>query len=451
MPRAPARAAALLLALLVALASTVLPTALPTARAAEEGACTPLGERELAAQLVMSGVPGLAAGERAREVVGRHAGSVILMPPNVESAGQVAELVAALRDGAPAGLLVAVDEEGGRVARLGAVDAVPRLPSARALADDGDPAEVERVAAELGAELAELGIDLNLAPVLDVSAAADGTVIGDRAYAADAQRVARYGAAFARGLRSGGVGAVGKHFPGHGRTAVDSHLTLPTVDASLEELRATDLLAFREALDHLDAVMTAHVLVTALDEELPASLSPEAHALLREDWGFDGLIVSDALEMGAIGETWSLPAAAEQAIAAGADLALLAGPWREAEAVTDRLVEAIAERRLERESVLSSVRRVLTAKGYDPAEASCLLGLPPIAEADAVVVDGAAASVAAGRWRALPGGWRLDEPAPYGPEELTTLERGAPVACLAGGCGRAARGAGLAWTPRSAP
>ncbi|MGM0818293.1 MAG: beta-N-acetylhexosaminidase [Actinomycetota bacterium] len=449
MPRAPARPPALLPALVVALAIALVATAPPAAPVEEGAACDPLDAREIAAQLVMSGVPGTAAGERAREVVARHAGSVVLMPPNVEGAGQVSELVAGLRSAAPAGLLVAVDEEGGRVARLGAVDAVERLPSARALADGGDPAEVERLATELGTDLAGLGIDLNLAPVLDVTGAAGGTVIGDRAYAADAERVARYGAAFAEGLRAGGVGAVGKHFPGHGRTTVDSHRTLPTVEASLEELRSTDLLAFRRALDHLDAVMTAHVVVTALDDELPASLSPAAHALLREDWGFDGLIVSDALEMGAIGQTWSLPAAAEQAIAAGADLALLAGPWWEAEAVTDRLVEAIDEGRLGRAAVHASVRRVLAAKGHGPEEATCLLGLPPIARAGTVVVDGATASVAAGRWRALPADWALEDPAGYDPAELATLERGAPVACLAGGCGRAVRGAGLAWTAAS--
>ena len=415
----------------------------PATTPASEQACTPLAPREQAAQLVMSGIPGTVANEDSLGLVASDAGSVIVMPPNVDDYEQVVALLSDLRAAAPVDLLTAVDEEGGRVARLAGVGDVPALPPARDLAQAGPPTRAGASGRALGAGLAAIGIDLNLAPVLDVTDAPDGSVIGDRAFAADARRVARYGRAFADGLRAGGVAAAGKHFPGHGRTDVDSHETLPAIDASMDALAASDLHPFRAALPSLDAVMTAHVVIDALDEKRPASLSPAVHELLRDEWGFDGLIITDALEMGAITDTLSIPEAAEQAIAAGADLALVAGAWKETEAVTDRLVDAMASGRIPEHRWQASVRRVLRAKGVEPSEATCLLGLPAVGDAGVVATDQGVATVVNGRMRPLPDRWRLQRPASYDPAELERLESASPIACLAGGCGRGARLTGL--------
>ncbi|WP_340697025.1 glycoside hydrolase family 3 N-terminal domain-containing protein, partial [Cellulosimicrobium funkei] len=229
---------------------------------------------------------------------------VVLFGHNTPDVATTARLTARLRGASP-DLLVAVDEEGGDVSRLEAATG-SSLPGNAALGLVDDVAVTEEVGAALGRLLTATGVDLDLAPDLDVNSDPDNPVIGVRSFGADPALVARHGAAFVRGLHAGGAGACGKHFPGHGATNVDSHLALPVVDASLDELRARDLPPFvatmvpdDEAGDALlDAVMTAHVVVPALGA-LPATLEPAVGALVRE-LGFDGPIVTDALDMGAV-------------------------------------------------------------------------------------------------------------------------------------------------------
>lgn len=404
--RARARAVATLVAVLVAL--PVLPP--PAARAAVAPVhaqptvgCVPLTARERAAQTVLAGIPGTGPTAEARDIVARHAGAVILMGRNVSDAAGVRALTDDLRAHAPAGLLVAVDEEGGRVSRLGDPGVVTHLPPARSLPSGHTPEGVRALGRRMAGELRAAGVDWDLAPVLDVTGAAPGTVIGDRSFGSDPEVAATYGSAFAAGLADGGVLTAAKHFPGHGRTAVDSHLQLPTVDASLDELRATDLEPFRRAAPALDAVLTAHVLYPALDPGLPASLSPATTALLRDELGFDGALVTDALEMEAIAQRWDLPTAAERAIAAGADVVTVAGPWQAVPAVTDRIAVAVADGRIPAVRLQEAVRRVLDLKGVAPEAATCLLGLPPAAEATAIVgSDGQVYAVVDGVRRPVP-------------------------------------------------
>jgi beta-N-acetylhexosaminidase len=309
------------------------------------------------AQLLLVGFPGTTAGPVGRGLVDRGIGGLLLFRGNVVSAGQVKAMVAALKGRAEIPLEVAVDQEPGtRVARLRGI--VRTSPPARDLGRL--PAEqVERYGEATGRDLAALGITVDLAPVLDVTGARRDGVIGDRSFGADPATVSRAAVAWRRGLAAGGVAAVGKHFPGHGATTVDSHQLLPVVDASMARLDAHDLAPFRAAIRAgLDAVMVAHLLVRAVDPETPASLSPRVVGrLLRDRMGFDGLVVSDALEMGAIAGTLSVPVAAERALAAGVDQLTLSG-HTQVPAVLDHLHQVVAAGRLSRARVREAFLRV---------------------------------------------------------------------------------------------
>ena len=210
------------------------------------------------------------------------------------------------------------------------------------------------------------GVTADLAPVLDVTGARWDGVIGDRSFGADPATAGRAAVAFMRGLTAGGVAPVGKHFPGHGATTVDSHQRLPVVAASMARLHAHDLAPFRTAIRAgLDAVMVGHLVVRAVDPATPATLSPKVvGGLLRGRMGFDGLVVSDALEMGAIAGTVTIPVAAERAVAAGVDQLVLSG-HTQVPAVLDHLRRAVAAGRLPTTRVREAFLRVQRFKGVD--------------------------------------------------------------------------------------
>ena len=357
------------------LAGAVGPAPAVQAQPAEEPAagCRRMTLRERAAQTVMTGLPTTRATPETVRLVERHAGSVILLGNNVAGAEQLRRLTRALRRHAPHGMLVAIDEEGGRVSRLGSKGIVDRLPAARTLARTKTPRQIRRVGARLGRQMAAVGMDWNFAPVLDVADARSDTVIGDRSYSGDPATVAAAAGAFAAGLRAGGILTTGKHFPGHGRTTVDSHDRLPTVRASRAKLLRRDVRPFAAVLPRLDAVMTAHVRYTALDTKRPASLSRAATRLLRQDLGYRGVIVTDSLVMGAITQDRTVVRAAEQAVRAGADIALVPD-WNATPRVTTRIVAAVREGRISRRSLDASAARVLRMKGFSTGRIDCLLG-----------------------------------------------------------------------------
>lgn len=260
--------------------------------------------------------------------------------------------------------LIAADEEGGLVQRLEVI--LGDQPSAREVGDTGDP----NVAFEMGQTRAEgavdLGVNLVLAPVLDVGNSAS---LVSRSYGDDADTVIRFGWAYATGLMEGGTAAVVKHFPGHGSTHVDSHLKLP-VTLPFEELREMHLVPFAEAVNRgIPAVMTSHLDVPGLTEEgEPVTFSPPAVALLREDLGFGGVIMSDALNMGALAPL-TVAEAAEAALIAGHDL-LIAGHPDDALASVARLAEAVTAGRIDRAQIDESLVRVLGLKDIDPCTVS---------------------------------------------------------------------------------
>jgi beta-N-acetylhexosaminidase len=245
-------------------------------------------------------------------------GGICLFASNVVDRSQLAELTASLR-AERQDVLIGIDEEGGDVTRLEWAEG-SSYPGNLALGVVDDVALTERVAASIGSELAAVGVDLDFAPVADVGSNPASSVIGVRSFGPDPELVARHVAAFVRGLQARGVAACAKHFPGHGATSGDSHLELPTVEGDPEP----GLVPFRAAIAAgVQTIMTAHVRVPALDDA-PATLSAPVLGLLRQELGFDGLVIADALEMRAIADTVGVEEGAIRALSAGVD-ALLVG------------------------------------------------------------------------------------------------------------------------------
>jgi beta-N-acetylhexosaminidase len=287
-------------------------------------------------------------------------GAIVLFGRNVGSASDFTDLVAAARAIAEPAPLIAVDQEGGRVARLGDALVAP-LPAAMAVGASGDPALCETLGLLAGRDLARCGISVDFAPVADLALVPANTVIGSRAFGDDPHAVARFAAAFARGLERGGVAAALKHFPGHGDTAIDSHLALPHVTASAALLRSRDLVPFAASIaeEAASIVMTAHVLVDAFDAQRPATLAPAViSGLLRDELGFDGVVCTDALEMDAIASTVGACAGAVAALAAGADLLLIVHDLATARDAAAAIVAAVSDGTLPRSRLEEAVRRV---------------------------------------------------------------------------------------------
>jgi len=328
-------------------------------------------------------------------------GSVVLFRPNVESPGQVAALVTALRRAAPPDqpLLVAVDQEGGLVQRIRAP--ATEWPEMMSLAEADDPARSEAVGRALGIELGLLGIGWDFAPVLDVHTNPANPVIGRRAFGTRAETVCRHALAFWAGLRATGIHGCGKHYPGHGDTSLDSHHDLPSMDGSVERLESVEMLPFQAAIAAgAEALMTAHVIYPALDPGRPATLSyPIATTWLRDRLGFGGVLVSDDLGMAAVAARWSIEEIAEQAVLAGVDHLIVRGPaLRQVQAWEQLLRAAEAEPRI-REAVARSAGRMaaLKASGCGPWPGSR-------AEVDAAFPIAAHRSLAASFKAAAPSG-----------------------------------------------
>jgi len=317
-------------------------------------------------QLVLAGLPGPTLdADTAALFRERHLGGVILFARNIVDAAQTRTLTNAIQaatalrpTGWPA--LIGADQEGGRVLRTAALPEAIRWPAAMALGATDDPALAERVSAALGAELRALGINVAFAPDADVNANLLNPVIGTRSFGELPARVADFVGATLRGLASAGIAGTAKHFPGHGDTALDSHLALPTIPHDLSHLRRVDLVPFVAAIAAgVPLIMTAHIRFPAVEPDgVPATLSRRIlTGLLREEMGYDGVIVSDAMTMQAIRDHYGIVAGCVQSIIAGADLVI---PLDGQEgAVLDALLVAVADGRLPGAQVDASVRRIL--------------------------------------------------------------------------------------------
>ena len=249
-------------------------------------------------------------------------GGFILFSRNCCEPAQIHSLCRSLSEATDRLPFIAIDEEGGRAHRL--PPPFTHFPPAALVGRTGSPDLAFRIGRAVAAELSLLGISLNFAPVLDVDSNPENPTIGDRSFGATPDRVAAMALALSDGLRSGGIIPCGKHFPGHGDTATDSHLHLPVVAKSLSELHALELMPFLHACrSRIEAFMTAHVVFPALDEGYPATLSSRiVTGLLRQELGYDGLVFSDDMEMKAITENFDAEEAAVSSVRAGINVLL---------------------------------------------------------------------------------------------------------------------------------
>lgn len=324
--------------------------------------------REKLGQMVMAGFPGETLDDGFRELIRTcKVANVILFSHNIRNRQQLRELCLEIQKevraatGGPA--LIAIDQEGGMVSRL-PKDAV-RIPGAMAVAATGNP-ENARIAGKITArELRSLGVNFNLAPSLDVNSNRNNPVIGVRSYGDTPETVSAYGIAMMRGLAEGGVLSAVKHFPGHGDTAVDSHVGLPVVEKTEESLAACELIPFRRAIAAgAPCVMTSHILFPKIEKEnLPATMSKKIlTGLLRGKLGFRGLIITDCLEMGAIRNTVGTEKGALAALNAGADMVCISHDACLAQSTVETMEAALQTGALSMERVDEAAQRICSLR-----------------------------------------------------------------------------------------
>ncbi|KQW48183.1 MULTISPECIES: beta-N-acetylhexosaminidase [unclassified Roseateles] len=296
-------------------------------------------------RLVMVDIPGQSLdAETASFLREQKIRSVCLFRKNIGTEDEVRALMRDLIEVLGPEALIGIDQEGGAVVR---VTFLPQPPSAMALGASGDADRAEAVGAAVARGLKSLGINWNFAPVLDVNNNPSNPVIGERSFSNDPVEVSRLAAAWMRGSLREGVACCVKHFPGHGDTHVDSHHALPTVDKSRAELNALELAPFKALASQAPAMMTAHIVYPQIDPDRPATLSPQLiGGILRQDWGYDGVVITDALMMKAVAERFGYAKSAVMAIEAGADMVLAQGSPAEQLVAINALRDAFGSGRL---------------------------------------------------------------------------------------------------------
>lgn len=340
--------------------------------------------REQIGQLFMMGFTGTTVTHDLASFLKAYSpGGVIFFKRNLESVQQIVELANGLQKLSPRSpLLIAIDQEGGRVSRL------PReftiFPPCEQLGQCNSYELAYSAASTIAKELRAVGINMNMAPVLDVNSNQHNPVIGDRAFGASPQIVGEMGLATIAGLQENKVVACGKHFPGHGDTATDSHKVLPVVDADLHRLQDTEFPPFQQAIrSGVASLMTAHVVYRALDPETPATLSsPVIQRLLREEFRYDGVVLTDDLEMRAIVDHDGIGEAAVRAFVAGCDVLLICKDQERVVAAVQAMEMAVQDGRITQERLQQSLVRV------DRLKARYLRPYKPVTISDARLVVG---------------------------------------------------------------
>lgn len=313
-------------------------------------------------QLIISGIKGTTLlPEEAKFIQESKLGGIILFSHNYEDPSQLAELVNSiqkLRDEYP--LFISVDQEGGRIIRF--KKHFTQFPSMMDLAKLDSPKLVFEVHQVIAKELAACGINLSYSPCCDILTNPDNKVIGDRAYGRDAETVEKYISAAIRGLQTSGLLSCAKHFPGHGGTTKDSHFDLPLVKTTIEELRAREMVPFIKASkSRVEFMMMAHLMVDALDEEMPTSLSAKAYEFLRNETKFTKIVITDDMEMKAIADKYSIEESAILALKAGTDM-LLYRFLEDAEKAHGAIREAVKKKTIKKEILVEKLGRVERCK-----------------------------------------------------------------------------------------
>ncbi len=298
--------------------------------------------------------------EAGKQIAKYHLGGVIVFAENLDTTEQTQALLQDMQKQADIPLFIGIDEEGGMVSRLDKSQ-IPHtsIPNAMRLA--GDVTKAEQAGTEIGRVLTNLGVNVDFAPVADVFTNPENTVIGERAYGTEPQVVADMATAFLRGLETEGVSGVAKHFPGHGDTQTDSHHGMALTERYMEELEQVEWIPFQALIDaQIDFVMMGHVMMPNVTTDgLPASVSKQAVDLLRHTLQFDGIVVTDAMNMGAITEFYDSAAAAVMAVQAGVDIVLMPA---DLEMAYTAILEAVQKEEIPKSQIEKSVRRILSVK-----------------------------------------------------------------------------------------
>jgi beta-N-acetylhexosaminidase len=332
--------------------------------------CRPAPLPDRAAQVLIAGLAGVttSADPLVDDLVDVGVGGVFVSRANVRSGAQITALLGDVRARSHHPLVVATDEEGGRVSSFAPLFGPG--PSARRQAGEHSTEEVRQLARQTGAQLAAAGVDLDLAPVADLDAGPSKATIGDRSFSADPAIASRYALAQAAGLADAGVRSAVKHFPGHGRSVGDPEVARSRVDAPLAALAAADLLPFGTLITAgVPVVMVNHVEYAAIDPGVPASLSPLSYKLLR-DVGFRGVAITDSVGMGAVNSRWTVAEAAVKAVAAGAD-GVLVTEGHSAREMRDALVAAVQQGQLGEDRLDQAAARMAALGGVDPVALAC--------------------------------------------------------------------------------
>lgn len=310
-----------------------------------------------AAGLFTVGFYGKSPSDDLKGLLARGVGGVIFFARNVGSAGEVLELTRDIKRLAERELLLAVDQEGGQVARLR--EGFTELPPMRAVGAAGSVTLARELGRLIGRELRAVGFDMNYAPVLDIDTNPDNPIIAARSFGRTPELVGRMGLALAAGLQETGVAACGKHFPGHGDTSQDSHLELPTLPHAMERLEQIELSPFQAAARAgIAAFMTAHVIFKAVDPEHPATMSRAVlTGILRQKLGYDGLVVTDDVEMKAIADHYGVEEAVLLGLEAGVDHFLCCHTAALAHRAIDAVVRAVEGGKLSRATLDAATRR----------------------------------------------------------------------------------------------
>lgn len=327
-----------------------------------------MSQFEQLGQLFMVGLPGTEIDNSTLELINELGiNNFIIFRRNVENPEQLKKLCGQLKEACTnAGLfppLVSIDQEGGTVARL--PEPFSQFVDARVLAQSADPeAVLTDYAARCVRELVDVGINMNLAPVLDVCPAGRDLFMEKRSFGEDPEQVGRFGCHVALELQKGGIAACGKHFPGLGAATLDPHLQLPVVTQSLSDIEEIDLIPFQRAIAAgIVSIMTSHTIYTSIDDSIPATLSrPILTGLLRNKLGYDGLVITDDLEMGAIENERTVAEAAVQSFIAGADMLLICHDHKKVRDAYERMKDALQSGDADAKQFVDSVQRVVDVR-----------------------------------------------------------------------------------------
>lgn len=317
-------------------------------------------------QMMFAGISGTEMSDSTAHLINSyHVGGLIFYKNNIASTSQIVTLqneIRAANAGNKLPLLLGVDQEGGRISRL--PNEVKNLPTSLAIGNVNNPAYSYEIGTLLGKEVKAFGFNLNFAPVLDVNSNPNNPVIGDRSFGDNPEIVSRLGVETMKGMMAEDVIPVVKHFPGHGDTSVDSHLELPTVNKSLAELEELELIPFQAAVENgADVVMAAHILLPKIDPDYPTSMSKVVLTdMLRKQLGFNGVIITDDMTMGAIADNYSIAQAALQSVKAGSDIILVAHGDSNIAATIDALKAAVEKGEIKEERINESVARIIRLK-----------------------------------------------------------------------------------------